>query len=95
VFAPTEAAFAALTAVPSGQALIDVLTYHVVPAKVPSSALSNGQVVTTVEGSTFTVKPRRLGHHHGRDGGHGRGDRHRRAGEQRRRAVIDGVILPD
>lgn len=55
VFAPTEAAFAALTAVPSGQALVDVLTYHVVPATVPSSALSNGQVVTTVEGSTFTV----------------------------------------
>jgi transforming growth factor-beta-induced protein len=55
VFAPTEAAFAALSAVPSGQALVDVLTYHVVPATVPSSALSNGQVVTTVEGSTFTV----------------------------------------
>ena len=55
VFAPTEAAFAALTAVPSGQALIDVLTYHVVPATVPSSALSNGQAVTTVEGGTFTV----------------------------------------
>lgn len=55
VFAPTEAAFAALAAVPSGQALVDVLTYHVVAATVPSSALSNGQVVTTVEGSTFTV----------------------------------------
>jgi len=55
VFAPTEAAFAALTAVPTGQALVDVLTYHVVPATVPSTALSNGQVVTTVEGGTFTV----------------------------------------
>jgi transforming growth factor-beta-induced protein len=55
VFAPTEAAFAALSAVPTGSALVDVLTYHVVPATVPSSALSNGQVVTTVEGSTFTV----------------------------------------
>jgi transforming growth factor-beta-induced protein len=55
VFAPTEAAFAALSAVPSGQALIDVLTYHVVPGTVPSTALSNGQVVSTVEGSTFTV----------------------------------------
>lgn len=55
VFAPTEAAFAALSSVPSGQALVDVLTYHVVGATVPSSALSNGQVVTTVEGSTFTV----------------------------------------
>jgi transforming growth factor-beta-induced protein len=55
VFAPTEAAFAALSAVPSGQALVDVLTYHVVPATVLSTALSNGQVVSTVEGSTFTV----------------------------------------
>ncbi len=55
VFAPTEAAFAALTSVPSGQALVDVLTYHVVSGTVPSSALSDGQVVTTVQGSTFTV----------------------------------------
>jgi len=55
VFAPTEAAFAALAAVPSGQALVDVLTYHVVGATVPSTALSNGQVVTTVQGGTFTV----------------------------------------
>jgi len=30
VFAPTDAAFAALSAVPTGQALVDVLTYHVV-----------------------------------------------------------------
>ncbi len=55
VFAPTEAAFAALSSVPSGQALVDVLTYHVVGATVPSSALSDGQVVTTVQGETFTV----------------------------------------
>ncbi len=55
VFAPTDEAFAALTAVPSGQALVDVLTYHVVGATVASGDLTNGQVVTTVEGSTFTV----------------------------------------
>jgi len=55
VFAPTDAAFAALTAVPSGQALVDVLTYHVVGATVGSGDLSDGQIVTTVEGSTFTV----------------------------------------
>jgi transforming growth factor-beta-induced protein len=55
VFAPTEAAFAALSAVPSGQALVDVLTYHVVPGLVGSGDLSDGQVVTTVEGGTFTV----------------------------------------
>ena len=55
VFAPTEAAFAALTTVPSGPALVDVLTYHVVSGTVGSGALSDGQVVTTVQGSTFTV----------------------------------------
>jgi len=55
VFAPTDAAFAALSSVPSGQALVDVLTYHVVAATVASGDLSDGQVVTTVEGSTFTV----------------------------------------
>jgi len=55
VFAPTEAAFAALSSVPSGQALIDVLTYHVVSGTVLSGALSDGLVVNTVQGNTFTV----------------------------------------
>lgn len=55
VFAPTEAAFSALSSVPSGQDLIDVLTYHVLGGTVPSSALTNGQVVTTVQGAAFTV----------------------------------------
>jgi transforming growth factor-beta-induced protein len=55
VFAPTEEAFAALGSVPSGEALVDVLTYHVVSGTVGSGALSDGQVVTTVQGETFTV----------------------------------------
>lgn len=56
VFAPTEEAFAALSTVPTGQDLVDVLTYHVVGATVESGDLSDGQVVTTVDGSrTFTV----------------------------------------
>jgi transforming growth factor-beta-induced protein len=56
VFAPTEEAFAALSSVPTGQDLVDILTYHVVGATVESGALSDGQVVTTVDGSrTFTV----------------------------------------
>jgi transforming growth factor-beta-induced protein len=56
VFAPTEAAFAALPAVPTGQDLVDVLTYHVVSGTVGSGSLSNGQVVTTLDGTrTFTV----------------------------------------
>ena len=55
VFAPTEAAFGALSAVPTGAELVTVLTYHVVSGTVGSGDLSDGQVVTTVEGSTFTV----------------------------------------
>ncbi|MDH3207159.1 MAG: fasciclin domain-containing protein [Gemmatimonadota bacterium] len=56
VFAPTDAAFAALPSVPTGQDLVDVLTYHVVGATVGSGSLSDGQVVTTLDGSrTFTV----------------------------------------
>jgi transforming growth factor-beta-induced protein len=55
VFAPTEAAFAALTSAPTGQALVDVLTYHVVSGTVGSGDLSDGQIVTTVQGETFTV----------------------------------------
>jgi len=55
VFAPTEEAFAALSSVPEGDALADVLTYHVIPGVVESGELSDGQVVTTVEGSTFTI----------------------------------------
>jgi len=55
VFAPTEAAFAALASVPSGQDLIDVLTYHVVSGTVPSGSLSDAQDVATVQGGSFTV----------------------------------------
>lgn len=63
VFAPTNEAFAAL---PSGtletllkpenkQMLIDVLTYHVVSAKVMSTDLSDGQMAATVQGESITV----------------------------------------
>ncbi len=55
VFAPTNEALAALSSVPSGQDLVDVLTYHVVSGTIGSGDLSDGQVVTTVEGKTFTV----------------------------------------
>jgi uncharacterized surface protein with fasciclin (FAS1) repeats len=64
VFAPTDAAFAklpqatldALLADPKGQ-LTQILLYHVVPGRVLSSSLSNGQAATTVQGGsvTFTV----------------------------------------
>ena len=63
VFAPTNAAFAAL---PEGTVdtlllpenkdqLTGVLTYHVVAGNVMSGDLSDGQVVTTLNGQTLTV----------------------------------------
>ncbi len=61
VFAPTDAAFAAL---PDGtveglladpDALATVLLYHVVPGSIPASALEDGQLVTTAEGRQFRV----------------------------------------
>jgi transforming growth factor-beta-induced protein len=61
VFAPTDAAFAAL---PAGTveallndipALTSILTYHVVGASALSSDLSDGQVITTLNGSDVTV----------------------------------------
>lgn len=61
VFAPTNDAFAAVPAETlealgaDTEALTAVLTYHVVAGKVMAADLSDGQVVTTVEGTTFTV----------------------------------------
>ncbi|MBD1894116.1 fasciclin domain-containing protein [Coleofasciculus sp. FACHB-712] len=63
VFAPTDAAFAALPEgtvekllQPENKAmLVQILTYHVIPGKVSSSQLKSGEV-TTVEGSPVTVK---------------------------------------
>ncbi len=63
VFAPTDAAFAALPATvintlladPQG-ALTDVLTYHVVGGDIRSTDLSDGQTAMTVNGLDITVK---------------------------------------
>ncbi len=63
VFAPTDAAFAAL---PAGTVedllkpenkdkLVKVLTYHVVPGKVMSGDLTEGMKAKTVEGADLTV----------------------------------------
>ncbi len=63
VFAPTDAAFAAL---PAGTVetllkpenkdqLVAVLTYHVVAGKVMSGDLSNGMTATTVQGGDITI----------------------------------------
>jgi len=64
VFAPTNDAFAALPdgtldslLLPENKSqLAGILTYHVVSGKVMSSDLSNGQVITTVNGQTLTVE---------------------------------------
>ena len=63
VFAPTNEAFAALPAgtvesllLPENKdRLVSVLTYHVVPAKVMSTDLSDGADAPTVQGETLRV----------------------------------------
>jgi uncharacterized surface protein with fasciclin (FAS1) repeats len=63
VFAPTDAAFAAL---PAGtvenllkpenkEQLVSILTYHVVPGKVMSTDLSEGLKAATVQGQEITI----------------------------------------
>ncbi len=54
VFAPTDDAFAEITA-PTGSELESVLLYHVVEGEVFAADLSDGQVVTTASGESFTV----------------------------------------
>jgi len=64
VFAPTNAAFEALPAgtldtllMPENvEQLKAILTYHVVAGKVMASDLSDGQVISTVQGGKLTVK---------------------------------------
>ncbi|MFM2419597.1 MAG: hypothetical protein RL385_4320 [Pseudomonadota bacterium] len=55
VFAPTDAAFAKLSAVPTGDALKNVLLYHVVPGSVLSTDLKAGSVATALSGQSLTI----------------------------------------
>ena len=58
VFAPVNSAFEAISSVTAGldaDQLNKVLTYHVVAGNIRSGDLSDGQVVTTVNGEEFTV----------------------------------------
>lgn len=66
VFAPTNAAFAALLTelgVSKADLLADtalltkVLTYHVVPARVLKAEVPTNTAITTVQGQSFTVSP--------------------------------------
>jgi transforming growth factor-beta-induced protein len=55
VLAPTDAAFAKLSAVPTGDALKNVLLYHVVSGAVGSGDLKAGPVPTQLTGKSVTV----------------------------------------
>lgn len=64
VLAPTNDAFAKLPAgtvdsllLPENKATLSgILSYHVIPSKVMSAGLTNGQKVTTVQGAELTVE---------------------------------------
>ncbi|WP_378177681.1 fasciclin domain-containing protein [Aquimarina sp. SS2-1] len=56
VFAPTNTAFAALDAIPQGEALTEVLLYHVAAGKFAADDLLVGQTVTTVQGDEVTIE---------------------------------------
>ncbi len=56
VFAPTNAAFEALAAIPAEEDLIPILQHHVVAgANVRSGDLSDGIMATTLEGDAITI----------------------------------------
>jgi transforming growth factor-beta-induced protein len=55
VFAPTDDAFKKLSSVPTGDALKNVLLYHVVSGAIGSGDLKAGQVPTLLSGKSLTV----------------------------------------
>ncbi len=56
VFAPTNEAFSALDEIPDGDALKEVLLYHVVSGKYTAEDLLEKQVVTTLQGENVTIE---------------------------------------
>ncbi|KAA1245764.1 fasciclin domain-containing protein [Aquimarina sp. RZ0] len=56
VFAPTNNAFLALDAIPEGDALKEVLLYHVASGKFTAADLLAGQTVTTLQGEEVTIE---------------------------------------
>jgi len=58
IFAPTNAAFTAAGGITqfSDAALTTILTYHVVPGRYFSTQLTEGQVLTTLQGEKLTVR---------------------------------------
>ncbi len=61
VFAPTNDAFAQLNALPEGDALIEVLTYHVAQGKLTAVDLIEAGTVTTLQGEEITIEQREDG----------------------------------
>ncbi|KAK6172314.1 hypothetical protein SNE40_016000 [Patella caerulea] len=55
LFAPNDKAFAGILPQLPGATLLDILKYHVVVGNIYSSALSDGQKVTTLNGKDLTV----------------------------------------
>ncbi len=56
VFAPTNAAFAALGTLPANPTLTSVLTAHVVNGRALSTGLTNNQVVPSLQGGNLTIQ---------------------------------------
>lgn len=55
IFAPTNLAFEGIVAPEDEAELADLLTYHVVPGDLRAADLTDGQVLTTVQGEDITV----------------------------------------
>jgi len=56
VFAPTNAAFAALGTLPANPALTSVLTAHVVNGRVPSTGFANHQLVRSLQNGNLVIQ---------------------------------------
>ena len=56
IFAPTNEAFDLISIPTDQQQLQEILTYHVIPAKVLSGDLQSFQSVTTVNGKELTIE---------------------------------------
>ena len=56
VFAPTNDAFAALDSVPEGEALVEVLLYHVASGNFFAEDIIEAGSVTTIQGEEVTVE---------------------------------------
>jgi transforming growth factor-beta-induced protein len=61
VFAPIDEAFVGIDPPPTGDALTNILTYHVVAGMYPSTLIEDGLELTTVQGETITFSVTEMG----------------------------------